>query len=44
VAAYQVSLPWQELAQLRVEGAQPLAVTISLTPLLWVAAFTVVDV
>ena len=41
---YHFSLPWQELAQLRVEGAQPLDVAISLTPLLWVAAFTVVVV
>jgi hypothetical protein len=32
------------LAQLRVEGAQPLEVAISLMPLMCVAAFTVVDV
>jgi len=39
---YQVSLPWQELAQLRAVAFQPmLAAASSLTPFRCVAAFTV---
>ena len=40
--SYQRSRPWHELVQLRVEAVQPLAAITSRTPLLCVAAATVV--
>ena len=39
---YQYLVPWQELEQERVVEFQPMVVTTFLTPLLWVAVFTVV--
>ena len=39
---YQFSVPWQEFAQVRVVAFQPMVLATFLTPLLWVAAFTVV--
>ncbi len=42
VARYHRSVLWQELEQERVVAFQPMVVVRFLTPLLWVAAFTVV--
>jgi hypothetical protein len=38
----QVPVPWQEFAQVWVAPFQPMLASISLMPLRWVAAFTVV--
>ncbi len=41
--SYQDSLPWQELAQLRLVAFQPMLASSSLIPLSWVPGFTVVE-